>query len=309
MATRSELFQRLGILKPVVKPILEAIFEIEEDEIWRKDLFSSPHGEKWHTSFHASSFPGDDYKACGRKAIYELMNIPDNKPLKAEVRLMGEVGKAVEDEIVWRFHRAGLLISNPPSEEFQTTFVDQEHWLSCSPDSIIVRPKEKKPHPIEIKGKDPKVVQEMQHGLRSYDPPHRNQLMTQLGLTVENQLEEWPDLEPATHGTILYIDRARPGTTHEYKFKYSPDFMQQGRAKLTEWKEAYLKEFLPPRPKDWKWTEHPCQWCKFKPMCKEDNKQKIDNLRESTTIDHAKVVRGKYDYEGERQEVIERWDD
>jgi hypothetical protein len=307
MATRAELFGRLGVLKPVVRPIMDYIFKTEEEAIWRKDLFSSPHGQKWHTSFHSSSFPGDDPKACGRKAIYEMMNIPSVKPLDASVRLMGDVGKKIEEEYVWRFHRAGILLSAKPDAEHQTTIVDEENWLSCSPDAVIVEPKKNRPHPVEIKGKDPHVLEAMAQGTRSFDPAHRNQLLTQVGMVVENQDSLWEGYEACVNGTIVYVDRARPANFHEFKFKYDPAFMQQGRDKLQEWKESYLQEILPPRPREWKWTEQPCKWCKFKPICKEDVKQKVEKLPESTTIAHAKEVRGQYDYEEVRESVLDRW--
>lgn len=308
MASRAQLFGKLGVLKPTVKPILDHIYKVEEDAIWRKDLFSSPHGQKWHTSFHASSFPGDDYKACGRKAIYELMNIPSAKPLEAWVRLTGEVGKAIEESYVWRFHRAGILLSNTPDKEHQTTLEDKEHWLSCSPDSVLLEPGKNRPHPVEIKGKDPHVLEAMAKGKKSFDPEHRKQLLTQVGLVKEQQENLWPGLEDCANGTILYVDRARPANIHEFKFKYNEDFMEQGRAKLDDWKEAYLNEVLPPRPKEWKWTESPCQYCKFKPICKQDVKDGVENLKESNTIKHAKEVRGDYDYDAIRKSVLDRWE-
>src|SRR5689334_2129466 len=102
MATRSELFQKLGIMKPLVNPILDAAYEIEEKQIWLEDLQSSPHGQHWHVSFHASSFPGDDPKACGRAAMYSLMNIPAQEPIDRKGRAVMEAGKDIENRIVWR---------------------------------------------------------------------------------------------------------------------------------------------------------------------------------------------------------------
>jgi hypothetical protein len=200
-------------------------------------------------------------------------------------------------------------LSNPPDAEFQTNFIDTEHWLSCSPDAIINQPTKNKPHPVEVKGKDPHVLDDMINGRKSFDPEHRKQLLTQVGLTRENQSELWPGLEQCDNGTILYVARNRPGITHEFKFKHSNEFMEQGREKLLEWKQNYLEEHLPPRPKSWKWTEQPCKWCKFKKICKQDYKEEVDNLKESNTIEHTINVRGQYDYDAVRYATLERWDD
>lgn len=308
MASRAELYSKLGYTKPTVTPILEAIYEIEEEQIWREDLWSSPHGEHWHTSFHASSFPGDNEKACARRAIYSLMNIPPRYPTDQAGRAVMEAGKDIEENIVWRFHRAGILLSDPPSAEHQMGFSDEEHWLTGSPDAVILLPKQQRPHPVEIKTKDHEVVEKMKMGQRSFDESHRHQILPYIGFVHENHELLWPDLNPATQGSILYVSRDRPHFMHEFKFNYSEKYMEAGRDKLKLWKEAYLRELLPPRSKDWKWTEPPCQWCPVKKFCKEDVKAGIENLSESNTIKHAEEVRGSYDYEETRKAVLDRWE-
>ncbi len=307
MASRRELFAKLGVHKPIVAPILSACHEREEEQIWREDLFNAPHGEPWHTSFHASNFPGDNPKACARQAMYTMMNVPAMKPFDYHVRLMGEVGKAIEVSTVERFHRAGILLSNPPDEEYQTGYTDEEHWLTCAPDAIIELPNKNRPHVVEVKGKDPKVVEAMREGRRSFDPAHRSQVLTQIGLTHENSLDLWPDMEKCEDGTILYQDRARPGTVHEFKFQYNEKFMEQGRAALKEWQGYFLDGELPPRPKEWRWTEPPCQYCPVKKLCKADYKDKVTKLEDSNAIKHTEEVRGEYDYNETRQAVLDRW--
>ena len=317
MASRSELFARLGILKPLVDPILNAAYKLEEQQIWEKDLFNSPHGEHWHTSFHASSFPGDDEKACGRKAIYTLMNIPDFDPINRDGRAIMDAGKDVEKQIVTRFDRSGVLLSNDAGANYQLGFEDSEHWLTGSPDAVIRLPQFNRPHVVEVKSKDQKAVEEMQMGMRSFSPEHRRQVLTYIGLAHEmpEQINQvggvsiWPvDMDSEVNdGTILYVSRDRPGTTHEYRFQYNKDFMDKGREVLASWKRQYLAEHLPDRPKSWKWTEQPCKWCPVKKICKADYKAEEQRLYKSAGIAHAKEVRGEYDYEDTRGAVLARW--
>lgn len=307
MASRSELYSRMGLTKSTVGPLLDAIFEIEETQRWREDLFNAPHGDPWHVSFHASSFPGDDPKACARKAIYGLMNIPDDKPVDMGGRMVMEAGKAIENSIVWRLARSGLLLSEAPDSAHQTGYVIPEIWLTGSPDAVINLPKKRKPHVIEIKGKDHEVIEDMKQGKKLFDPPHRNQLLTYIGMTRTTTW--WPDLDDCDDGTLLYVSRNRPGTTHEFHFNHDEDFMQKGFVKLAIWKEQFKEEELPARPKDWKWTEQPCRFCPVKRYCKQDVKDKVTKLFDSNTIKHAKEVYGKYDYDKTYQKVIDRWKD
>jgi hypothetical protein len=149
----------------------------------------------------------------------------------------------------------------------------------------------------------------MQFGNRSYDPEHRKQSLTYIGLTKENQTNLWPDLDlkPAKQISLFYMSRQQPRTTHEYLFEYNQAFMSKGRAKIKVWQENFLEEKLPPRPKDWKWTEYPCKYCPVKPVCKQDHKDGVTHLAQSNAIDHAQQVRGEYDYSGTREAVTDRW--
>jgi hypothetical protein len=309
MASRQEVFAKLGITKPIAEPLLDAAFELEEEQIWREDLQSSPHGEHWHLSFHVSSFPGDDHKACGRKALYSLMNIPAMKPVDRAGRAVMEAGKAIEEIQVWRFYRSGALLTQPPSAKVQQGFEDKEYWLTGSPDAVIQDYKHNRPYPVEVKTKDGAVIEKMKMGQRSYDAGHRNQALGYIGFTTEKSKELWPQLEVCTEGCILYVSRDRPNQTHEFKFKYSETFMEQGRIKLDQWRDAFQDGLLPERNPDWKWTETPCKWCPVKPVCKQDVKDKVIKLKDSNAIKHAKEVRSKigYDYKQTRTEVLERW--
>lgn len=308
--TRSDLYRKLNIATgQTIGPILEAASEIEEEQIWREDLFNSPHGEHWHTSFHASNFPGDDDKACGRKAMYELMNIPADKPVDMGGRMVMAAGKNLEEEIVWRLHRSGILLSDPPDSPYQMGFEDATHWLTGSPDAIINLPKKNRPHVIEIKGKDGSIVEEMRQGKRSFDKAHRNQTLTYIGLTVENQENLWPELNKCKDGTLLYVSRNRPATTFEFRFSYDKDFMDQGYDQLQNWKESYINEELPERNDEWFWSkpEYPCKYCPFKRYCKQDVQEGITKLSESNAITHARNVYSEYNYDKTKEEVLDRW--
>lgn len=300
------MFQALGLNKPVIEPLLDKIYKLEEKQIWKEDLQNSPHGEPWHTSFHASSFPGDDPKACGRKELYSLMNIPSVKPIDRAGRAVMEAGKDIEETLVWRFHRAGILLTESPDAEFQQGFTDSEHWLTGSPDCVILTPK-LRPYPIEVKTKDHDVIQKMRTSQKSYDASHRKQALTYIGFSKEEQPVLWPKYKDVTAGGLYYVSRNRPHFTHEYKFEYDAGFMEQGRAKLAQWRDSFLEEKLPPRDKSWKWTDQPCKWCPVKPVCKADVKDKVTKLSESNALKHAEEVRGSYDYSATRKKVLDRW--
>lgn len=306
MTTRRELYNKLGLRTHIADAVLDAAYSIEEEQSWRDNLNSSPHGEPWHTSFHASSFPGDDEKACGRKAIYTLMDIPSQEPFSRAGRAVMEVGKAIEEQLVWRFYRSGVLLTDSPGADTQIGFTDKEHWLTGSPDAIIKTPtKNPRPLPIEVKTKDGEVVIEMISKEKSYDEAHRRQALTYIGLAKD--YFESPDLAPIKDGELIYVSRNRPSETHTYRFDYDAGFMEQGRAKLKIWQDNYLDELLPTRPKSWRWTEQPCKWCNFKKICKEDYKNEVTKLDKSNTIDFAKEIRKGYDYEKTRKAVLARW--
>jgi hypothetical protein len=309
VTTRRELYNKLGLRPHIGDTVLNAAYINEEAQTWKQNLGNSPHGEPWHTSFHASSFPGDDPKACGRKAIYGLMDIPPEEPVNRAGRAVMEAGKAIEEQLVWRFYRSGVLLSNSPGCEVQTGFTDKEHWLTGSPDAIIKTPSNTpRPLPIEIKTKDGEVVIEMRDKKKSYDEVHRRQAMTYIGLAAENQEYLWPDLAPIKDGELLYVSRNRPDITHTYRFEYDEEFMRRGREKLASWRDSYLDELLPKRPKSWRWTEPPCKWCPFKRRCKADYQEDITDLTKSNAIISAKEIRPEYDYEKTRKAVLERWD-
>ena len=150
--TRFEFWNRLGLIE-VVEPLVDEAYAREEYDTWRYDLDSAPHGQPWHTSFHASEFPGSDPLACERKALYTLMNVPDSGPVDRRGRGFMDSGKNVEYQLVKRFGRMGWLLSAEVDDEFQTNFVDSHTWLSGSPDIIIIPKGWDRGHVVEVKGK------------------------------------------------------------------------------------------------------------------------------------------------------------
>lgn len=315
MTTRQELMQHFGLVS-VASPALSKAHDIVTQQDWRGGADQQGHGTYWHTSFHASSFPADFERACGRQALYTMMDIPDKEPISEALRGMMEVGNAIEDWVVSTYHRAGMLLSAPPGAKQQTTFKSPEHWLAGHVDAIIRPPGWNRPHVLEVKSKDHEVITNMRRGERKWDEKHRRQCLTYVGLGHIASMFLWPELEPISSGSILYISRQRPDYRHEFFFSLNEEAMELGFAKLAEWKQLFIEGRLPERVKEWQWTVDPCKDCVFKNMkmpdgtkvgCKEDIKRGITDMSQSTTIDFAKTVNPNYSYEQARERVLRRW--
>ncbi len=341
MISRTQLFVQAGIIK-IVEPITDKIYKEIEKRTWLEDLESSPHGELWHTSFHASRFPGDDPHACGRKAVYELMNVPKVDPTSRFLRSVADAGKGIESELVQRWYDAGILLSAPPDAEVQTGFKDEEHWLTGNCDAVILPYRWRRPHVVEVKSKADDKVNEMRELTRKWDEAHRNQCLTYIGLLHE--ANTWTDalvcehtwrladadgmcrlhgdglcikkisLDRCIDGTIFYVSRDNPSNTHEFTFTYDAGFMDRGRERLLQWREAFEGDILPDRPRkeDGKlvgWSELPCKWCDFKKhVCKPDwQNEKLTDLRQSAALEFTKTLRKDYDYDKTKQTVKKRW--
>lgn len=279
---------------------------------WKHQLNNSPHGYPWHTSFHASEFPADWDKACGRKALYGLMNIPETEPLPAFVAPIGEVGKAIEEGIVNVWKYVNILVSPPPGSMNQWGFKLPEAWLTGACDAVIVPPKWKRLLPVEIKGKNQTDVFAMKSGVvkfgdYDYHEEHKRQLMCYVGLARLSQPFIWPSYEPPDQGSLLYVSREKPGTRHEYRFDYDHSVFMEGYDKLVSWREHFIDGTLPQRPKEWRWTEAPCDWCGVKKLCKADVKAEVTSLSASKAVTFAKELNPKYDYKAIRAAVFERW--
>lgn len=308
--SRAEAYKKLGIdtKTELIKPILDEAYKNEEEQIWNEDLFSSPHGSHWSTSFHASQFPGDEETACARKALYGLMNIPSPGPVSRTGRAIMEAGLDIEDRIVKRFERAGVLLSESPESKYQTKFTEENVWLSGSSDAIILLPRTNKPHAVEIKTKYNSAIEEMIAGERSFDPQHKSQLMTYISLCRDYGHIFWPELDKCDSGTILYVSRDKPSLTYEFHFDYEEDWWKEGKDRLLEWKEYFLNDILPEKPENFMWSKGPCQYCDYKKhACKPDFKEGITKLSESNGIKWAEEHYGEYSFEAQKENVIERW--
>ena len=312
--SRTELFTRLQVIR-TLDPIVNNAYRRSENMRWKNNEDNSPHGDPWHVSFHASQFPGDNPMACGRAAMYQMADIPTEDFPDRTLRTIAQVGKAIEEELVWTMARVGLLISAKPSEETQTGFQLKEAWLTGSVDCVIKPPGQNKPLPIEIKTKYQKVIDQMMRGERGPDIKHVYQLKTQLGLVALAQKngELWSDLEPVTHGFIYYLSRDKPSDTAEFLVELYERFFQKGVEKLKEWQESFLAGVLPSEnatkkhPMGWRWSYEPCKWCKYKKICKIDFERGTTELSESVGISRAKKIRDDYNYEEARERVLDRW--
>lgn len=314
--SRGEMLTRLQI-KRTIEPITQAAYKKVEEERWRAGDGNSPHGNPWHVSFHASQFPGDDPMACGRQAMYRMMDLPNAEPFNRRARTVMAAGKAVEYELVSTLYEAGILISAGPDEKVQTGFTFADAWLTGSVDCVIKPEGWNQPLPIEIKSKYQEVIEEMQAGKRKPDPNHISQLKVQLALVrhAQESGELWSDLDPVTHGYIYYLSRDRPFETAEFRVDYDKRFFEIGVERLKQWKEMFKEGTLPSEnpskrhPYGWRWSYPPCQWCDFKKTCKLDFEQGIDKLEDSVGIGRAKLVNPDYSLEEARKRVLERWNE
>lgn len=312
--SRSEMLTRFQITR-TIEPLTIAAYKKVEEDRWRSGDGNSPHGNPWHTSFHASQFPGDNPMACSRQAVYRMMDLPNAEPFNRRARTVMAAGKAVEYELVSTFHDAGILISAAPDEPVQTGFTFADAWLTGSVDCVLLPPSWNKPLPVEIKSKYQEVIEQMQVGAKRPDENHIFQLKVQLALIrhAQESGQLWSDLDLVTHGYIYYLSRDRPFETAEFRVDYDSRFFEIGISVLKEWKELFKNEVLPSvnpskrHPMGWKWSYPPCQWCDFKKTCKLDFEQGVTTLPESVGINRAKLVSDTYSYEEARARVLDRW--
>lgn len=272
---------------------------------------------RFRSSFWGGSFPvGSGH--CGRQAIYRLMNLPDTEPAHPKLAATAGAGKGVEQQITYRWGRAGLTLggSVPLEEggpEEQLRLVDSRYWLSTAIDSVLdLRPDWPAVVPVDIKSKAEKVIEEMRLGATDYDPVHAAQVVCYCYIArLYHEEMGWAamGLKPAEGGFIYYVSRDNPANAREFWIEYRESDVNDALLMLQEWKDSFLENRLPERPKAWRWTEHPCKWCDVKKLCKADVKDDVENIRESGVIDYAKGVDPKYDFEEIRAKVLKRWEE
>src|SRR5574342_643499 len=279
--TRNELFKSLGVIKegPQLDLWTEKAYAQEEERKWREEPYFT-------TSFHCTSFPGAE-KNCRCYQLYKLMNIPEDKPVSPKGIGIMTVGKCVEEQIVERWDKAGILLG---SSKKQLKIEDENTWLSGYIDAVLdLRPEWNSALPIEIKSKSNKVIEYMKVGGQSYDLKHYYQLQSYLWYCATRHDDfGWDKLGllPAKGGIIYYVSREDPRNTHEFYVQNDPALWLTALHRLKVWREMFLNDELPERPKEWRWTEEPCKWNPYKKLCKADAKEGIVKLSESNAGRH-----------------------
>jgi hypothetical protein len=96
--------------------------------------------------------------------------------------------------------------------------------------------------------------------------------------------------------------------------------LQRGLQVLSEAKDHFINDELPPRPPSFQWSIGPCKNCSQKPVCRLDEgletsrKRKptmpvITKLSESRGIEKAIEVRPHYNFDAIKQNVLSEWTD
>lgn len=319
MTTRTELFKKAGLINPGTGPDLDAVTEqaylVQEEKEHAKGNARPPGGR----AFYASMFPGgEEEKRCARLALYNMVGAPNPEPIKPAGRAVIESGKAVEKQIVWRWGQMGLLLGgiDVPDKEYkymnQLGFNDPDLWLSGYADAVLdLRPRWKYVLPVDIKSKSHEKITNMRSGeLPRYEDDHYKQVQAYLYLCRKYHEYLGFDKEgllPAKGGIIYYVSRDNPRFTHTAYIEYDEPFVNAGIQRLTEWKEMFLTDTLPERPKEWRWTQPPCQWCPLKKHCKQDIRDGVEKISESNAVKLAEKLIPNYDIEKVRKEVMKRW--
>ena len=314
--SRFQLFSKLGIVRkgPHLDPWTHRAYEKYEYEQWKEP--KSPHGEPWHVSFHASQFPSEE-KACERKALYSLLDIPQAEPNPGRLTATAEQGSAAEYQVVYRWGLSGMTIGGSvplwnggPMQQIK--FADPSHWLTGAGDAVLdLRPEWDAVLPVDIKSKANEVIENMKRGAQGLFPEHYRQVQAYIyfcRLLHEDMGWSQMGLKPARGGIIYYVSRDNPRNTFEFYIDADEEAMETGINRLEQWRKDFLNDYLPPRPKEWRWTEEPCKWCPFKKYaCKPDHKEGVEKLSESNGITFAKNVRESYNDEKSRERVLKRW--
>ncbi len=343
--SRTALWAILEGAKPVVEPLLVAAYEAELEAEWRGGDHS-PHGQPWHTSLHASQFPGDSDDICGRKTVYELLDPPSPEPRKPFLQAMFDLGLNLEHDWVRRFASYGALVSADVTgdDDYQTGFVDEEHWLTGSCDAIVLPRGWKKSHVCEIKTTSHEKILAMKSQTPTYPFSHGKylrQLKTYIclahdlpytpavnlcddsGAIISPRTDRiCPDhhkrcahhveiLLPPDDGTLIYSSREEPLNTVSFHVQYDPAFFAAGLEQLAQWRDYFLRGEIPPHPaqgRSKKWTSKWCDRCEIKgKICKIDYNNNAKTFSESVLEEYAQTIRPEYNLEQKQRAVLFRW--
>jgi hypothetical protein len=279
VATLRELLIFTGAIKPDTHQILIDAAEYAEDQRWRRNEDNDPHGFPWHTSFHASSFPGDDPLACPRKALYTLMEFAHTEAPSPRLMAFAAQGKAGERRIVKNLAKHGSLISSEQDDDLQTGFAELDHWLTGNADALTLSRGATSPVPLEIKFKRHAKFTEIKQGLTP--PPAENvrqakTYITGMHLHLHKILPTvlvcdktgmvaagvnsgvcrahgtWTclkeiQLSPIQQGALVYCSFDEPDINQAKVFpiEVDLDFYYAGLAKLKLWRQWFEKDELP----------------------------------------------------------------
>jgi hypothetical protein len=292
--TRREFYSRIGLLRKI-DPLTSSAYQFSEWLEQQKPNVGAGVDTPWHLSFHGSSFPGTDPYACGRKALYSMMDIP-RAPFSRTSRQVMDAGKDIEVRLVQAWYNAGYLLSPPPGD-LQLQLEDRDVWLTSTVDALVLHPEENRPEVVEIKTKYAADLQAMLHLYRGPDPKHIAQLKCQIGLahkqlyyTVNrchnsgrlavnlgklfvggggieicpehrhNKCLKTEQLERVESGHIYYVSRDKPSDTCEFYFEHDPQFMEAGKRKLGEWRKWFETGALPQSNFSTARFSHPFNW-------------------------------------------------
>jgi hypothetical protein len=322
---RMELWARLGRITVVENMIDEAAAHVAERE-WRNNSFASPHGQSWFSSTHVSRFPGDDPRACARKLAYEMMAFPAVEPMPQKVPAAGIVGVAIEDWLVRMLGLDGRILSASHDASHQIGFEDADHWLTGSPDLIVLPRFWNRPLVIEVKGERIERVEEMRTLKRSYWPKHGRQARGYVGMGNRLSPELWPaavvckhtwrlaeqgnepvtdamicpdhginadsgclieiDLQPIREGVIVYCARDNPEVRASWYFEHDEAWFQKGLDVVRRVQEHYASDLIPAHPFGGK--QWSAQPCRYCDMKKEVCKP--DHLAGTTKLSESHGV-------------------
>lgn len=187
--TRKEFMTRVGLIREI-DPMTQAAYDFGQ---WLASKVSDQGAavqDPWHLSFHGSQFPGNGTHACGRQAIYRMMDIPRGV-MPRWLEQVADAGKDLEDRLVMKWYNAGYLLSPPPfdplgNRQDQMQFEDPEHWLTSTVDSIYLHPRANRPGVCEIKSKFADDIADMLRLCRGPDPKHVFQLKCQIAFAHEH---------------------------------------------------------------------------------------------------------------------------
>lgn len=299
--TRNELFRALHAVEdgPNLNKFTEVAYK--KSELAR---LSEPY---FVSSFFASDFPGPE--EYGRCLIYKLLNLPqDQVSITPKGRAIMEIGSAVEHQIVERWNDLGILIV--PNYPNQMKIENEDLWLSGYIDAVLdLRPDWDSVMPVEIKSKSNDVIEQMKVGAKSYDQKHYNQLQAYMFYCNMHHERYWDmtGLKPAKGGIIYYSSRENPRNTCQFYVDFDADLINSALEKLYTWKNYFINDILPVRPKGQRWTLPPCQWCNTKKICKADYQEEIVKISESNAVRLAKELDPSYNLDQIKERVYNRW--